>query len=153
MTSPLPQTAIDAGFSFYGKDDGTPMFPGFEAYMGPFYYRQHGEYYEFMTHIAPHHVNTGQAAHGGMLAALTDIVCSASYWNYLGRELDSGFVTVNLSHEYISGAPADSWLLMRCQIRQAGGSMIFVDCEMSVEGKLVGLSRCVLKKVKPRQNT
>lgn len=150
MTETLPEAAVAAGFTFYGNADGTPMFPGFEAYMGPFYYRRDGDFHEFMVRIAPHHANMGNAAHGGMLAALTDIACSAAYWNALNRQLESGFVTVSLNHEYLGPVPTGSWLLMRCAVRQSGASMIFVDCEMFTADKLVGLSRCVLKRVKPR---
>src|SRR5690606_26116574 len=71
MTDTLPEAAVAAGFTFYGNADGTPMFPGFEAYMGPFYYRRDGDCHEFMVRVAPHHANMGNAAHGGMLAALT----------------------------------------------------------------------------------
>lgn len=149
MSTALPDWAQNLGFVLNGAIAGLKHEPNFELQIGPLWYRQDGDSYEFLLQIEQRHLNYGGIAHGAMLAALTDMVCSSTYWNHAGRPRH-GFVTISLTHEFVGSAPKDSWLLSRCRIRQDGGSLVFVDCEMFVEDKLVGLSRCVMKKLKRR---
>lgn len=147
--SPSPAAAPPAGFEPYGFDEESPLFDGFENHIGPFHYRRDGDRHEFLLRIEPRHVNNGGNAHGGLLAAFTDVVCGSAYWNQRGRG-GTPFVTVSLTHEFLGAVPLGSWLLGRGTVRQEGGSMVFIDCELYADERLVGLSRCVMKKFKPR---
>ncbi len=144
----LPEWARTAGFALEDLGETGPPNIGFDNLIGPFYYRCAGDSHELLLHIEQRHINSGGLAHGGMLSAMTDLACSRAYWNHAGRPR-YGFVTVNLTHEFIGAAPLGGWLVARCRVRQEGGSLVFVDCEMFVDEKLIGLSRCVMKKRKP----
>jgi acyl-coenzyme A thioesterase PaaI-like protein len=143
----LPDWLQAEGFAYDDLDENGPPANGFEHLLGLMCYRRRDDMHEMMMRIEPRHANSGKLAHGAMLAAATDIACSRAYWNHLGRPR-YGFVTVSLSHDFVGPVLLETWLLARCRVRQDGGSLGFIDCEMFVDGKLVALSRCVMKKLK-----
>lgn len=151
MSAAIPLPPDDARYAGFERErddgEGAPPPDGFENLIGPLFHRRSDDAHEFLIHIEPRHLNHGRVAHGGLLAALGDVFCSRALWHHGGRRGD-GFVTVSLTHEFIGAAPADRWLRARCTLRHEGGSLVFIDCEMLVKHRLVGLSRCVMKKLK-----
>lgn len=142
-------TDLPDGFEHYYIEGDDPSVDTFERQMGPFWHRHAGDAHEFLFKIDSRHMNRGGTAHGGMLSAFSDMVCGSAYWHHAGcGAID--FVTASLQHDYLAPVLAGDWLLGRGRVRQAGGSMVFSECELYVGERLVGLSRCVLKRVRPR---
>lgn len=127
------------GFEHYGADT-------FETFIGPLYARAIDGGHEFLSRIESHHSNMLGAAHGGFMLALADVFLSGTCWLHLGSEQD--FVTVNLSHEFLGGAPTGSWVLGRGRLRKEGKSLMFAECEFFVGGENIGIARCVMKKIR-----
>jgi len=147
MTTTLPLPPDDPRYAGFAYEDRAAV-DDFEHLIGHYMYRRNGDDHEFLMRVEERHRNPGRVAHGGMLAALTDLFCSRTIWNHMNRQ--GGFVTVSLTHEFVGAIAIDRWLLGRCRVRQEGGSLVFIDCEMFSQDKLIGLSRCVMKKLKPR---
>jgi uncharacterized protein (TIGR00369 family) len=127
------------GFRHYGAF-------GFENFMGPFYVREADEGFELLVKVEDRHTNALDAAHGGFMLAVADIFLSATCFLHLkGKQ---HFVTVNLAHEFFGPAPRGSWVRGHGRLRKEGKSLMFPECEFFIGDELIGLARCVMKKLK-----
>ncbi len=118
---------------------------GFEEFLGRFYSRPSPEGQEFLTQVQAHHCNSRGDAHGGFMLALADTFLSGTC--HLDPQVEVEFVTVDLSHEFLGAAPQGAWVHAQGRLRKHGRSLMFVECEFHVGQDLIGIARCVMKKI------
>lgn len=95
----------------------------FETATGPFYCRREegrGVVAAFLAE--PRHMNGGGFMHGGCLLTFADYACFA-----IAEEFTAGgAVTVNLSGDFLSAAPAGARMEATGEVTRAGGRLIYI---------------------------
>ena len=86
------------------------------------------------------HLNTGGFVHGGILAALLDVVCAR---NCRALTQHPTLVTVSLTVDYMAAARDGEWLEASATVTRAGRRLAFADGRVDAEGKPVAKASAV----------
>lgn len=108
----------------------------FATHCGPLFARWHEGHLQMGFRVAPHHVNPGNACHGGMLGMLADVLISsaAQYQTDIPRTF---LPTVSLQTDYVAPAPLGSWVQGEAQILKVTRTLIFSQGLFTADGELV----------------
>lgn len=116
---------------------------GFMALIGPLLRatdadRKHS--YALQTNES--HKNHLGIVHGGVITSLLDQVIAITAWNAADRQPT---VTVQMETRFLGAARAGDFLKIRPSIRQATRSLIFVDADITCDGRQIASASAVMK--------
>jgi acyl-coenzyme A thioesterase 13 len=100
----------------------------FSELVGPFYRCDDGELPVVGLVVLPDHGNSMGFAHGGLLAALTDVALGQAIKVTVGPKLAA--VTANLNIAYLGSAAVGEWIEASPTIDYRGRQLIFAACEL-----------------------
>jgi len=123
MGDQLPQArgwdAIPLGFA------PRPVGGGFMEAAGPLHVRRDAAGRgTFGLLIEPRHCNAKNMCHGGMLAALTDVVLGIGGLEQAG--VKGFFITISLTQDFLAPVPLGSWLEAEVELLRRTSSTMFV---------------------------
>ena len=96
----------------------------FATHTAQLYARWHEQHLQLGFRVEPHHVNPGNACHGGMLATFADILISsaAQYQTDIPRQF---LPTIHLQMDFMAPAPLGCWVQGQAEILTVSPKMIF----------------------------
>jgi acyl-coenzyme A thioesterase PaaI-like protein len=120
--------AIPSGFA------PRPVGGGFMEAAGPIYVRRDAAGRgTFGLLIESRHCNAKDMCHGGMLAALTDVVLGIGGLEQAG--VKGFFITVSLTQDFLAPVPLGSWLEAEVELLRRTSSTMFVQGVFRLRGK------------------
>ena len=128
MNDEAPQTAFSGGVTLTeGPFAGWTTWSGgsdpYETLIGPFYFRQEDGQARCVFEPKRHHLNGGDAIHGGCLMSFADFSLFAIAHNALR---DSRAVTMTFNSEFIGAGGLDEWVEARGEVVRDTRSVVFV---------------------------
>jgi acyl-coenzyme A thioesterase PaaI-like protein len=111
-----------------------PLGGGFMELAGPLYVRRDAAGRgTFGLLIEPRHCNVKDMCHGGMLAALADVVLGIGGLEQ--AEVKGFFITVSLSQDFLAPVPLGSWLEAEVELLARTRTTMFVQGVFRVRGE------------------
>jgi len=95
--------------------------------------------------IAERHCNSRGFAHGGLISALADNAMGLSCGVVSGHT--GGFVTVNLSLDFLAAAKSGQWLEVDTGFVQVGGTLCFTQAFVTADGEACARANAVFRVV------
>lgn len=83
--------------------------------------------------VEPRHCNAKDACHGGMLAALTDVVLGIGGLEQAG--VKGFFVTIALTQDFLAPVPLGAWLEAEVELLRRTRTTMFVQGVFRVRGE------------------
>ena len=115
----LPADSIPHGF------EPRPVGGGFMAAAGPIYVRRDAAgRATFGLLVEPRHCNAKDMCHGGMLAALTDVVLGIGGLEQAG--VRGFFITISLTQDFLAPVPLGAWLEAEVDLLRRTRTTMFV---------------------------
>ena len=114
--------------------------------LGPFHHRVDGVKEIVGLRVEPRHCNFQGIAHGGLTAALSDIVLGRVVFLAAGGRQPT--LTVTLHTEFHGKAPLGCWHEGRAQLERKGSSIAFASAELFADGERIGRASGVFKLLK-----
>jgi acyl-coenzyme A thioesterase PaaI-like protein len=114
--------------------------------LGPFYRRLDAEVEWVGLRVEPRHCNLQAIAHGGLTAALSDIVAGRTVFFAAGGRQPT--LTITLHNEFHGKAPLGCWLAARGQLERKGSSVAFSSVELFADDARIGRASAVFKLLK-----
>lgn len=110
-----------------------PVGGGFMGFAGPLYVRRDAAGRgTFGLLVEPRHCNAKGMCHGGMLAALTDVVLGIGGLEQAG--VSGFFVTVALTQDFLAPVPLGSWIEAEVDLLRRTRTTMFVQGVFRVRG-------------------
>ena len=108
----------------------------FIVHNGPMFARWRDDHLQVGFRVGPHHVNPGQACHGGMLCTFADIMVStaAQYQADIPRQF---LPTISLQTDFLAFAPLGSWVQGQAEILKVTRNLVFSQGLVEADGQLV----------------
>jgi uncharacterized protein (TIGR00369 family) len=118
---------------------------GFGFHAGPLYARWNDGRFQLGFRVSEHHVNPGNACHGGMLATVADILISsaAQYQTNIPRQF---LPTINLQLDFMAPAPLGSWVQGQADILTVTEKLVFSQGLLEADGALVARASGVFRR-------
>jgi acyl-coenzyme A thioesterase PaaI-like protein len=111
-----------------------PVGGGFMEAAGPLYVRRDaGGRGVFGLLVEPRHCNAKDMCHGGMLAALTDVVLGIGGLEQAG--VKGFFITISLAQDFLAPVPLGSWLEAEVDLLRRASTTMFVQGVFRVRGE------------------
>lgn len=129
--------AVPAGFVPFSLDFG------FLRAIGPLYCRMENGVEVLGLRVEDRHCNSVSIAHGGLLAALADILVTRSV--SITRSPPAPALTLSLNTDFIGAAPLGAWLEGRATVKKATGSIVFATCEVRADEAIVFQASAAMK--------
>ena len=103
---------------------------------GPFYARWRDGRLQLGLRVAAHHLNPGDACHGGMLGTFADILIStaAQYQTDIPRQF---LPTISLQTDFLAPAPLGSWVQGEAEILKVTKNLVFSQGLVRADGAMV----------------
>ena len=134
--------AVPAGFV------PRPVGGGFMEAAGPLYVRRDtAGRGTFGLLVEPRHCNAKGMCHGGMLAALTDVVLGIGGLEQAG--VKGFFITVSLAQDFLAPVPLGSWIETEVELLRRTRTTMFVQGVFRVRGEAVLRSSGVFRLPRP----
>ena len=134
--------AVPAGFV------PRPVGGGFMEAAGPLYVRRDtAGRGTFGLLVEPRHCNAKGMCHGGMLAALTDVVLGIGGLEQAG--VKGFFITVSLAQDFLAPVPLGSWIEAEVELLRRTRTTMFVQGVFKVRGESVLRSSGVFRLPRP----
>jgi len=91
--------------------------------------------------VAARHLNSSGMAQGGLLATLVDFAMGRA----IRASTDEGrrAATVSLTTDFLGAANEDDFVEARTEVERVGGTLAFVDCSLTVDGREIVRGRAV----------
>lgn len=125
-----------------------PVGGGFMEAAGPLYVRRDGAgRATFGLLVEPRHCNAKDMCHGGMLAALTDVVLGIGGLEQAG--VKGFFITVSLTQDFLAPVPLGSWMEAEVELLRRTSTTMFVQGVFKVRGEPVLRSSGVFRLPRP----
>lgn len=113
-----------------------PVGGGFMEAAGPLFVRRNAAGRgTFGLLIEPRHCNAKDHCHGGMLAALTDVVLGIGGLEQAG--VKGFFVTMSLTQDFLAPVPLGSWMEAEVELLRRTRTTMFVQGVFTVRGEPV----------------
>ena len=96
---------------------------GFTDANGPIYGKRHDGRFVMGIRVEERHCNAAGRCHGGMLAALADILLAMG--SNMEANLSSFLLTVNLTCDFLDGAARGAWLEGRVDVLRVTRTLVF----------------------------
>ena len=127
---------IDADVAPPAGFDPVRLGGAFATHNGPLFARWHAGRLQLGFRVAAHHVNPGNACHGGMLGTFADILISsaAQYQSDIPRQF---LPTVSLQMDFMAPAPRGSWVQGEADVLKVTKSLIFSQGLVCADGSIV----------------
>ena len=120
--------------------------PGFMKHNGGLLFKTVSkDEYHFKTIIKEDHLNAAGITHGGYIASVVDAGAGTAAHKSAD---DNQCVTISLELKFISVVKLGQELIGNTKIQKKTKSMIFLTCELNVEGKIVVTASGVWKILK-----
>jgi acyl-coenzyme A thioesterase PaaI-like protein len=140
--APGLDAAVPAGFV------PRPVGGGFMEAAGPLYVRRDtAGRGTFGLMVEPRHCNAKGMCHGGMLAALTDVVLGIGGLEQAG--VKGFFITVSLAQDFLAPVPLGSWIEAEVELLRRTRTTMFVQGVFRVRGEAVLRSSGVFRLPRP----
>ena len=140
----LPTDAIPHGFV------PRPVGGGFMAAAGPIYVRRDASgRATFGLLVEPRHCNAKDMCHGGMLAALTDVVLGIGGLEQAG--VRGFFITISLTQDFLAPVPLGSWLEAEVDLLRRTRTTMFVQGVFRVRGEAALRASGVFRLPRPEE--
>lgn len=117
---------------------------GFIDANGPLYGRLMDGCFVMGIRIEPRHCNPNGTCHGGMLAALADMLLAMG--SNLQADLSSFLLTVSISCDYLDVAPVGAWLEGRVEVLRVTRTLVFSQGMLTTEGVPVLRTNGILRR-------
>ncbi|WP_313804451.1 PaaI family thioesterase [Sphingobium sp.] len=127
------------GFSLYKSSP-------FTAFLGNLYSKRDEAGISFGLLLEERHANFSMHAHGGVIAAMSDIALTNAIRD--AREPPTPPVTLSLTTEYLAPASIGEWLIAEVTVRSAGRSIAFASAEFRSDGRLCAIAHGTFKYVR-----
>jgi len=115
----------------------------FTQIVGPVWAKEEGDGQScYGLLIEERHTNSAGIAHGGMLMTLADHVLGWMVWDAVRPKR---CVTISLNNQFIGAAKPGDFVEMRARIRRQTRSLVFVEGQGSIDGKLMLSSEGIWK--------
>ena len=125
-----------------------PVGGGFMEFAGPLYVRRDsGGRATFGLLVEPRHCNAKDMCHGGMLAALTDVVLGIGGLEQAGA--NGFFITVSLTQDFLAPVPLEAWIEAEVDLLRRTGATMFVQGVFRVRGEPVLRASGVFRMPRP----
>ena len=125
-----------------------PVGGGFMEFAGPLYVRRDaGGRGTFGLLVERRHCNAKDMCHGGMLAALTDVVLGIGGLEQAG--VKGFFVTISLSQDFLAPVPLGSWMEAEVDLLRRTSTTMFVQGVFRVRGEAVLRASGVFRMPRP----
>ena len=119
---------LPPGFVAFEYDDP------FENLVGPLGIRRESGRISFAFLVRPHHLNTGDTVHGGMLMTFADFaVCLAATWDQPGEKC----VTVSLNCEFVAAGRVGDLVMATCEVVRRTRNLAFVRGTVRVDDRIL----------------
>ncbi len=106
----------------------------FEDLVGPLGYRVSDGTISFAFIAQPHHRNTGDTLHGGMLMTFADFaLCLAATWDQPGEKC----VTVSFNCEFVAAVKSGELVESACEVVRRTRSLTFVRGTIFVDNRVL----------------
>ncbi|UOA29413.1 PaaI family thioesterase [Pseudosulfitobacter sp. DSM 107133] len=116
---------------------------GFMALIGPLLRATDADRnHSYALQTGAQHKNHLGIVHGGVLTSLLDQVIAITAWNAADRQPT---VTVQMETRFLGAARAGDLLKVHPSIRQATRSLIFVDADITCDGRQIASASAVMK--------
>lgn len=130
MTSRIDVPGVPEGFV------PAPIGGAFATHNGPLYARWHDRRLQLGFRVATHHVNPGNACHGGMLVMFADILISTA--GQYQTDIPRTFLpTISLQNDFMAPAPLGSWVQGHADILKVTAKLVFSHGLVTADGVLV----------------
>ncbi len=110
---------------------------------GPLYGKLDAQRFVVGIRVLDRHCSPAGVCHGGMVMTFADmtLIMGSNVQASLNRYL----TTVNLSVDFIRGAPRGAWLEGRTEVLRVSGSLVFSQALLSVDGEITARASGILK--------
>lgn len=116
---------------------------GFMALIGPLLRATGADRtHSYALQTGTQHKNHLGIVHGGVITSLLDQVIAITAWNAADRQPT---VTVQMETRFLGTARAGDFLEIHPAIRQATRSLIFVDADITCDGRQIASASAVMK--------
>ncbi len=141
--APRGRDAVPPGFA------PRPVGGGFMEFAGPLYVRRDagGGRGTSGLLVERRHCNAKDLCHGGMLAALADVVLGIGGLEQAG--VAGFFVTISLAQDFLAPVPLGSWIEAEVDLLRRTGTTMFVQGVFRVRGEPVLRSSGVFRLPRP----
>ncbi len=110
---------------------------GFIEVNGPLYTRLHEGKLQVGFLVEPRHCNPMGICHGGMLAALADMVCPITAHVTCEAAKNRFLPTISLQIDYMASAPLGAWVQAEAEVLRATRTMVFMHGLIMVEETVI----------------
>lgn len=125
-----------------------PVGGGFMESAGPLYVRRDAAGRgTFGLPVEPRHCNAKGMCHGGMLAALADVVLGIGGLEQAGAK--GFFITMSLSQDFLAPVPLGSWIEAEVDLLRRTRTTMFVQGTFRVRGEPVMRASGVFRMPRP----
>jgi uncharacterized protein (TIGR00369 family) len=119
---------LPAGYTTYAYEDP------FEDFVGPMGYKVEDDRISFAFPAQPHHRNTSDTLHGGILMTFADYaLCLTATWDQPGERC----VTVSFHCEFVAAGRSGDLVESTCEVVRRTRSLTFVRGTMSVADRVL----------------
>lgn len=111
---------------------------------GPYYEKlnSEGKHEVLGIRLSHEHLNKIRVAHGGIMMTIADNAFGDAVLAHYDEPVS--FVTVSFSSEFLAAGKAGDWVEARVKINRAGKRLIFADCALTIDDKVVFTASSVL---------
>lgn len=110
--------------------------------LGQLHVREDGEQPVYGLRIRPEHANNRNAAHGGVLMTVADLVLG--YTTAFASDPPRPLTTASFSIDFVGAAQVDDWLEGRAEIVRSGRALAFANCYLTVGDRRIARASSVL---------
>ena len=118
---------------------------GFIHLVGPLWQRTNGDTYDYAIVAQPKHNNRRGFVQGGLLMTLADRSLGMAARIGSGS---SAVVTIQMDTHFIDAAKIGELLVSRPRVVRSTRTLIFMNTELSVDGRCVAMANAVFKVMK-----
>lgn len=115
---------------------------GLVGHLGPLLARRHGEGWRYGLRTREAHANPIGVIHGGTLMTLLDQTSTLIALWLTGQK---SVMTVQMDTRFLAAAKVGDLIEGEARLRHRTGSMLFLDAELSVDGRAVADASVIMK--------
>ena len=116
----------------------------FEDLVGPLGYKVEGGRISFIFEAQPHHCNSSDTLHGGMLMTFADYaLCLTSIWDQPAEKC----VTVSFNCEFVEAGKVGDQVEAICEVLRRTRTLVFVQGQAFVNSRVILRFSAVVKRI------
>lgn len=122
--------------------------PGFIGLVGPIWTKRESDTWAYAILAGKDHLNPASVVHGGMLMTLLDHAISSVAWEACGR---LPCLTLQLDTHFVDSVRAGQLAEARAHVTRRTSTLLFMQGEVSVEGRVALSAQALMKIGRPPQ--